>query len=89
MLTHFCDVCGKEIKGNIMEVIFLIIGIVVGFVLGIISLYFRFDTGKLVIVDDGEEPYTYAEFSKPIEIVKKKKVIVLNVEKVNFIDHTR
>ena len=71
---------------------YLLVGLltfIAGFIVGVTSLYLRFNVGTLVVVDDGDEPYTYAEFEKPIEVILNKHAVVLDVKKVNFIDHTR
>ena len=68
---------------------YLLVGLLMfisGFIFSILITYAVFNVGNLVVVNDGAEPYTYAEFSTTIDKIIRKNIVILDVKNINFID---
>lgn len=61
-----------------VNIIFLIVGLITGFIAGVAGMYNTFDSGWLNVIKDTDDgPYFYLEFKKhPTEVMKKGYVFL-------------
>lgn len=73
-----------------MEVLFVLLGIVIGGLGMVIWTLFR-SVGTLRIdqSDPTEVPYLFLELDKPVESVMNKKIVLFRVNKKNYISESK
>lgn len=71
-----------------MEVIYIVIGIVIGLAISVAGLFFC-SIGALRIdqSDPTDKPYMFLEIKKGVDNITRRKFVVLKVRREDFIPH--
>lgn len=71
-----------------MEVLFVLLGVIIG-MLGMIIYLALVSVGTLRVdhSDPTEPPYLFLELDKPVESITNKKQVLFRVSKKNYISH--
>jgi hypothetical protein len=73
-----------------MEVLFVLIGVILGMILTLI--YFASRSIGTIIIDQSDpmdEPYLFLDLDKPIESFMKQKHALIRIRKRNFISESK
>ena len=66
----------------------MLVGILIGIVISLVSLFFCLvGTLRIVQSDPLDNPYMFLEIKKRIDDISRRKVVILRVQREDFIPH--